>query len=261
MSESHEELLRKAKRLKQQTETAQKRRRREHKFSIFGRTQKQISDIHETARNTGGTIMWLYDHVAEPVITHPLSGAPFRWYKKLWTAYVYVKDQDGDESFSKQRAGTMVLATMVFLSMLPSILSVTAELIWDTSRMALSYRENEVLYLGKSQEIDPAGNVFSAQGCESIRCTDQTSIYFRIKPSLAHHIWSLNHNGNMFFPDFVAGGIQNDVNRCLVTNYGARWKFLVRNWDIYPQILSVDCSPVTEAEIEQAAEDNPLAAP
>ena len=84
----------------------------------------------------------------------------------------------------------------------------------------------------------------------SVNCTDQSSIYFRIKPSLAHDIWSLVRNHNVFFPDFVAAGIQNDVNKCHVIAYGARHRFFVRNWNMYPQILAVQCVPVTEAEIE-----------
>jgi hypothetical protein len=40
------------------------------------------------------------------------------------------------------------------------------------------------------------------------------------------------------------------VNKCHVIAYGARWKLLVRNWDMYPQILAVTCVPVTEDEIE-----------
>jgi hypothetical protein len=84
-------------------------------------------------------------------------------------------------------------------------------------------------------------------------------VYFRIEPSLAHHLWSLVRNRNIFFPEFVAAGIQNDVNKCSVIAYGARWKLLVRNWGMYPQILAVDCVPVTESEIE--AFERPLSAP
>lgn len=257
MGDTDDELLEKARRLKEHTDAAKSSARKRYKNSKIGKAQRHITDIHETYTEVTGTIGWIYSHVIEPVITHPWAGAPLRGYRVLWNKTVHVEDQDGDLLFSKQRAGTMVLATLVFLWMLPAILSGTVEFFWDTGRMATSYKYEEVWYLGKSQEIDPEGNIFSAQGCESIHCTDQTSIYFRIKPSLAHHLWSLYHNGNIFFPDFVAAGIQNDINKCKVTGYGVRWKFLVRNWDMYPQILSVDCSPVTEEEIkENISEEN-----
>lgn len=249
MSGPNEDLLRKAQKLKEQSDAAKKALNRKYKNSTAGKAHRHIDDMRQTYAAVTGTVGWLYDNVIEPFIKHPWVGAPFRLYADIWHAYAYVEDKDGDEVFSKRRGGIMVLATLVFLWMLPSFLAGTAEFIIDTSRMATSWKEKEVWYLGKSQEIDPEGNVFSAQGCESIQCSDQTSIYFRIKPSLAHHLWSLYNNGNIFFPDFVAAGIQNDINKCTVTGYGVRWKFLVRNWDVYPQILSVDCVPLTETEI------------
>lgn len=254
MSDSHDDMLKRAEKLKQRTEANKKDRKRKHKRSTFGQAEQNIKDIHETYTSVTGTIGWLYQNVISPVFTHPWVGKPFQWYRALWERVVNVKDKDGDDVFSKQRAGTMVIATLIGLYLLPAFIGGTVEFVWDTGRMATTYKYQETWYLGKSQEIDAKGNVFSAQGCESIRCTDQTSIYFRIKPSVAHHLWSLYHNKNIFFPDYVAAGIQNDINKCKVTGYGVRWKFLVRNWDVYPQILSVDCAPLTEAEIRKAEE-------
>ena len=253
---ANDDLLQKAQKIKERSEAARKSRKQKQKNSKFGKTQKQIEDIHETYTEVTGTIGWLFSNIIEPVITHPWVRAPFGFYKELWSKVVHIEDKDGDITFSKRRAGTMVLCTLAFLWLLPTLISGTAEFVWDSARMATTYKKDEIWYLGKSQEIHPDSNVFSAQGCESIHCSDQTSIYFRIKPSLAHHLWSLYHNGNIFFPDFVSAGIQNDINRCKVTGYGVRWKFLVRNWDVYPQILSVDCAPVTEGEIEAASESN-----
>lgn len=254
MPGSREDLLKKAEKLKARTAANEKNRRRKNKNSTIGQAQKHITDVHKTYTATIGTIGWLYENVISPVVTHPWFGKPFQWYRALWERAVFIEDADGDFAFSKKRAGSMVIATLVALYLLPAFIGGTVEFAWDTGRMATTYKYQETWYLGKSQEIDAQGNVFSAQGCESIRCSDQTSIYFRIKPSLAHHMWSLYHNGNVFFPDFVAAGIQNDINKCQVTGYGVRWKFLVRNWDVYPQILSVDCSPLTEDEIKQADE-------
>lgn len=251
----NDDLLRKAQKLKERSDAAKKTMNRKYKNSAAGKAQRHLEDMRETYTVVTGTVGWIYNNVIEPFIKHRWVGAPFRLYADIWHAYAYVEDKDGDEVFSKRRGGTMVLATLVFLWLLPSIVAGTVEFAVDTSRMATSWKEKEIWYLGKSQEIDPAGNVFSAQGCGSIQCSDQTSIYFRIKPSLAHHLWSLYTNGNIFFPDFVAAGIQNDINKCTVTGYGVRWKFLVRNWDVYPQILSVDCVPLTETEIVGGAEE------
>ncbi|MCB9974689.1 MAG: hypothetical protein H6856_03540 [Rhodospirillales bacterium] len=255
---SAEDLLARARKLQQQSESLSEKKRLKEKRSTVGQISRQVSDTVETYNQVTGTIGWLYQNVFYPVATHPWAGAPFRLYRKIWNNVVYEVDKDGDRIFVKKRGGIMVLCTLAFLWMLPGILWVTTELLWDSSRMLTNYHRNEILYLGKSQEIDPIGNIFSAQGCEQIRCTDQTSIYFRIKPSLAHHIWSLWHNGNIFFPDFVTAGIQNDINKCTVTSYGSRGKFIMRNWDIYPQILALDCVPVSEADIKAfEADHNP----
>ncbi|MGH1375219.1 MAG: hypothetical protein ACRBCK_02625 [Alphaproteobacteria bacterium] len=252
MSKSQDDLLRKAKRIKERTKSVRQSTKEKQHDTGFHEAQKHISDIHKTYTQVTGTIGWIYNNVIYPVITHPWAGKPFQWYRALWNIVVYVPTNDNDTIFSKQRAGLLVLGTLTFLWMLPAIFNGTVEFVWDTSRMATTYKSKEVWYLGKSQEIDPAGNIFSAQGCESVECSDQTSIYFRIKPSLAHHLWSMYHNGNVFFPDYVAAGIQNDINKCEVTGYGVRWKFLVRNWDVYPQILAVNCTPLTEDDIKGA---------
>ena len=245
-----EDLLRRAEKLKARTAANKKRFKRKQKDSGAAHISRHVTDTVEAYNHVTGSVHWIYQNVIHPAVTHPWAGAPFRAYRSLWNKVVYVNDADGDPLFSKKRGGMMVLATLAFLYMLPAILAGTAELLWDTTRMVTNYREGEVLYLGRSQEIDPIGNVFSAQGCEQIRCTDQTGFYFRIKPSLAHHIWSLFNNGNIFFPDFVTAGIQNDINKCTVTSYGSRGKLIVRNWEIYPQILAVDCVPVSDADIE-----------
>ncbi len=250
MTTPEEELLQRAEKLQREAEAADKASSKKRK-AVMGGAQGHIEDIHETVVQVKGTIGWIYRHIIEPVVTHPWVRKPFLWYRKLWIAVVYKEGaEEGEEIFSKERAGLMVLFTLICLRLLPFFLSGAAEFVWDGSRMLMSYEEKQVWYLGKSQEIDPEGNVFSAQGCASIECSDQTSMYFRIKPSLMHHLWSLYHNQNMFFPDFVSGGIQNDINKCLVTGYGGRSKYLVRNWDVYPQILSVECAPLTQEDIQ-----------
>lgn len=248
--DSAEDLLRRARKLQENTESISEKRRLKEKRSGIGQISRQVSDTVETYNQVTGTISWLYSNVLYPFVSHPWVGAPFRFYRRLWNKFTYTTDKDGDRFFVKKRGGVMVLVTLAFLWLLPGIISVTAELVWDTSRMMTSYHEKDIIYLGRSQEIDPKANIFSAQGCEQIRCTDQTGFYFRIKPSLAHHIWSLWHNGNIFFPDFVTAGIQNDINKCTVTSYGSRGKLIVRNWEIYPQILAVDCVPVSESDIK-----------
>jgi hypothetical protein len=259
MSDADDELLERAEKLKTLSGAAKKSAKRRRKDSSAEKAREHIEDIQETYQQTTAGLSWFYNKIFLPVSRHPWWGALFRTYGRLWKSAVYIDpDGDGEEDFSKKRALMMIVATGLFLYMLPALLYGTLEFMTDSIRMLTTYKKDEIWYLGKSQEIDPEGNVFTAQGCATIECSDQTSIYFRIKPSLAHHLWSLWHNGNIFFPDFVAAGIQNDINKCTVTRYGLRWKFLVRNWDVYPQILSVTCIPVTEDEIRTAPQENRL---
>jgi len=249
MANDENDLLKRAERLKKSTADAKKSSRRGSK-NAFDEASGHLSDIHKAFTQIKGTIGWIYSNIIDPIISHPWIGKPFQWYRRLWEKVVYIGGSESEQIFSKKRAGIMVICTLLFLKLLPMIFYGTVEFVWDSSRMLISYKSEEIFYLGKSQEIDSEGNVFSAQGCELIECSDQSSMYFRIKPSLAHHLWSFYHNGNVFFPDFVAAGIQNDINKCKVTGYGSRSKFMVRNWDVYPQILSVNCIPLTEEDIQ-----------
>jgi len=249
-SPESEQLLRDAERLQRTLQATEDSLRRKHKQTAAAGVERQVTSVHQAFVQTVAAAQWIWANVISPVVTHPWLGALFRWYGRVWRRIVYRLDADGDPQFSKSRAGGMVIATAIALWFLPAFLGGLVELVWDTAWMTTTYHSDETWYLGKSQELDHVNNVFSAQGCASVNCSDQTSIYFRIKPSLAHHVWSLVRNHNVFFPEFIAAGIQNDVNKCHVIAYGARWKLLVRNWDMYPQILAVDCVPVTEGEIE-----------
>ena len=243
-------LLRDAERLKRTVEATEDEIRRTHKKTAAASVGRHVTSMHDAGLRAFAGARWLWSDVLVPIATHRWVGAVFRWYGRLWRKVAYRRDADGDPQLSKSRASAMVAGTLVALWFLPAFVAGTLGFVWDLGWMATTYRSNETWYLGKSEELDYINNVFSAQGCASVNCTDQTSIYFRIEPSLAHHLWSLVRNRNIFFPEFVAAGIQNDVNKCHVSAYGARWKLLVRNWGMYPQILSVECVPVTEGEIE-----------
>jgi hypothetical protein len=245
-----DELLRAAERLQRSVGATEDELKRKQKNTAAASVGRHVTSVHEAGVRAVAGASWLWSNVLVPIAKHPWLGAVFRWYGRLWRKAVYRRDADGDPQFSKRRASAMVAGTAVALWFLPAFVVGTLGFVSDAVWMATTYRSNETWYLGKSEELDYIDNVFSAQGCASVNCTDQTSIYFRIEPSLAHHLWSLVRNGNIFFPEFVAAGIQNDVNKCHVIAYGTRWTFLVRNWDMYPQILAVDCVPVTEDEIE-----------
>jgi hypothetical protein len=248
---SFEDLLREAKSAVNDIDSDRKAKEKGHDQSTIGKLSKQVSTMHSIFNQVASAGIWAYQNVIDPVVSSRILGWPFRTYGKLWNWAVYKDGEDGEPVFSKRNAGLLLCATLAAGFNASAIVGTTAETAWDTAWMATTTR-TETWYLGKSQEIYPDANIFSTQGCETVRCSDQNSIYFRIKPSLAHHVRNLVHNGSVFYSDFVAAAIPNDTNRCEVTYYGTRQNMFVRGFNIYPQILSVECSPLSAADIEAA---------
>ena len=85
MSKANDDLLEKARLIREKSEAAGTTARKKYKKSKVGKAQKHITDIHETYVEVTGTIGWLYNNIIEPIITHPLTGWPFRTYQKIWT--------------------------------------------------------------------------------------------------------------------------------------------------------------------------------
>ncbi|MEC7028188.1 MAG: hypothetical protein VXW91_00840 [Pseudomonadota bacterium] len=241
---SFEDLLRDAKAAIGEVDNERKALKDAHNASAIGQISKQVTAIHKTFNQVSQAGMWVYNNIIDPVVSSGVIGWPFRTYGKLWNWAVYKEDAEGERIFSKRNAGLMLCATLAAGLNVGPIMTNTAELAWDTAWMATTTR-TETWYLGQSQEIYPDSNIFSTRGCESITCSDQDSIYFRIKPSIAHNIRSLVQDGSFFYSDFVAAAIPNDTNSCEVTYYGTRAKTFVRGFDIYPQILNVECSPLS----------------
>lgn len=163
-------------------------------------------------------------------------------YRKLWDWYV--RDKNG--SFSRIRGGTLIAMTIASLFIVYQLLFVT----FDTALYVTTARVNEVVYLSNAQEISADDNLHSAQGCvidpnaEEFSCDASASLYFRIKPSLFNHLWSLTHEGSLFLPDYVAAPIAPGWQECTITSYGIRVKFFMRAWDLYPELLAAECREI-----------------
>lgn len=107
-------------------------------------------------------------------------------------------------------------------------------------------KRDEIVYLTNSQEILPHENEHSVQGCHGLPCTDQNSIYFRIRATNFNEAWSILSGRGLFFPDYVAASVPVAVSRCKITSYGLRIKLLMRGLDIYPDLLQTECSLLNE---------------
>lgn len=153
------------------------------------------------------------------------------WYKKLWVKYTHNKYDE----FVYKRGVAMAVATVATLIIIPSIIC----LVLQTTYYWTTYKK-ETIYLIQSEEIYPDNNVWAVRGCYTQSCDSESSLYFRIRPSLFHHIWNLLHNGSIFLPDTIGSSVPTGLTQCEVISYGVRMRFTMM-FNIYPSILKITC--------------------
>lgn len=166
----------------------------------------------------------------------------FRFYKGAWSRNVYSNDEYGNRFFRPVNALVFIIGTFILWSLIGTAINLT----YYSTLYALTNNTHELIYMTNSQEVDSDNDIFSAQGCESLPCNQDTAIYFRIQATLFNHLYNYWHEGSMFYSDFVAASIPPTVTKCKVTSYGFRFKLLMRNSEIYPYLLSAECSPVLD---------------
>ena len=133
----------------------------------------------------------------------------------------------------------MVLATAAVLYLVTPVLYFG----YEVGLYAFT-QKNETIYLTNAQELDPEGDVHAVRGCEALPCSEANTVYFRVRPTLFTHLHSLLDHGDVFYPDRTASVVAPGVNECQVKSYGVRLKFLMRRWDIYPDLLDAVCQPM-----------------
>lgn len=182
-----------------------------------------VSDWYH--RHAHGPLSWIVRTIA----------AIGRWYRdSIWMRFA--ENKDGKRT-AKRMAGT-IAATLLVLWMLPSIFLAT----WQASLMLFTF-ERETVYLTAAEEVDPSGDIHAIRGCRAIPCNESDSIYFRVRPTWMHDIYSLWTRGSVFYPDYVASVVAPGVNKCEVSSYGIRIRALMRGWDIFPEMLDASCTP------------------
>ena len=153
------------------------------------------------------------------------------WYKKLWVRFTHNKYDE----FVYKRGVAMTAATLAALIIIPTFIF----LIFQTSYYWMTYKK-ESIYLTQSEEIYPDDNIWGVRGCHTQNCDSDSSLYFRIKPSLFHHIWNILHNGSIFLPDTIGSSVPTGLTQCEVISYGIRMRVLMM-FNIYPSILKITC--------------------
>ncbi len=136
----------------------------------------------------------------------------------------------------------MAAATVAALIIIPSFIL----LILQTAYYLTTYKK-ESIYLIQSEEIYPDDNIWGVRGCHTRQCDSESSLYFRIKPSLFHHLWNLGHNGTIFLPDTIGSSVPTGLTQCEVISYGIRMRVTMM-FNIYPSILKINCEGHNDLE-------------
>lgn len=216
-----------------------------HARSWTGRTQYNLTALHRFLFQFVLAASWVYSYVLRPIARVLFKPARWVWhlYRLLWDKAVYYEDAYQNRQFSKTRAGIFLLLSGVFAWFIavPAVVFIFHAIIYFGT-----VKRDEIVYLTNSQEILPHENEHSVQGCHALPCTDQNSIYFRIRASNFNETWSILSGHGLFFPDYVAASVPVAVSRCKITSYGLRIKLLMRGLDIYPDLLQTECTPLTE---------------
>lgn len=231
--------------LKKKLEERADERAKVHSRSWTGRTQHNLTALHKFLFQLVQALAWIYSHILRPVARVLFKPVTWLWhlYRLLWDKAVYYEDTRQERQFSKTRAGIFLALSAAFAWYLfiPAIVFLFHAVLYVTT-----VNRDEVVYLTNSQEILPHENEHSVQGCHALPCTDQNSLYFRIRASNFNEVWSILNGRGLFFPDYVAASVPVAVSRCKITSYGLRIKFLMRGFDIYPDLLQTECSPLSE---------------
>lgn len=223
--------------------------KKQYDQSAVGRFHKEAGLWMRFWETFSSAIQWLYKKLLYPISWR--LWRVFKWsmtrYRNLWLYITYKKDQYGVMQFSRMRGGIAIIATVVAIYTFYGVSIIAATLPW----YLFTVKHNEVLYLSNHSAVEghdrarvKINDVYEITGCESLDCSDQDSVSFRVEASWFNEAWSLVHNGALYYPDYVAAAVSPVVNRCTITSYGVRKKFLVRYWELHPDILQVRCLPV-----------------
>ena len=218
--------------------------------SDLGRAHRELSALGRFWSQFVRSCGWIYLQLIAPItwrIYRFLRWA-FARYRALWARSVYAKDAYGDPEFSKARGGIMILATIAACYVVYGAATVAATLPWYLATV----RHDEQLYLSNSQNLSSSQTggqeIHEVYGCETLPCTEQNTVTFRVRSTWFNEIWSVLHHASLFYPGYVAAAVSPVLNRCVITSYGVRKKFLVRAWELYPDLVQVECMPTDAGE-------------
>lgn len=162
---------------------------------------------------------------------------------KIWNKFSYTKDENGEDIFSKKRAGIVLTATFALAALAPTILSGTVNMTVDSAKMLTTMRTESVYLHSPNTHMD---NTYSVKGCETAgKCDIDDVVYYNIETSGMKNLWSLFNKGSLYVPKRIVGTISPDSNnKCEVKIYGAHYENLMEQFDVHPELLDISCEQV-----------------
>lgn len=155
----------------------------------------------------------------------------FSWYKRLWIKFTYNKYGE----LVYKRVLAMVAGTFAALVIIPAVIGFVFQVGYYLTTV-----KTETVYLIQSEQIYPDENIWGVRGCYTHNCESSSSVYFRIKPGIFHHMWSLSDNGHFFLPDALGASVPTGLTECEVVSYGIRTRIMMM-FNVYPNILKITC--------------------
>jgi hypothetical protein len=243
------DLLEQMRRARETQEKIERDRTKVKSESRIERMSEDLNMFHRFILQVIAACQWSFWNVGVP--TWKVVRWPFwkllKQYRRLWSLVVYRRDEFENLRFSKVRAGAFLTSTVIFVWF---FLWPLTFFVGETVSYGLTAKVNETIYLHNSQEIDSENNIHSVQGATRLPLDENDTIYFRIEGTLFNHLWSLVHGHGLFYSDYVSATVPPGLNICTTTSYGFRLKLLMRNWEIYPHLLSATCSPVNGEDLK-----------
>jgi len=191
------------------------------------------------------SVMW--NDWAQPVAErlNPVFQRIWDWYKIIFARFGYVDGANGGRVFSQRRAAVVVagLAALTIAAPLFTIRVIipeTFQAIYDGTM--LFSLENDTLYLGRPDLVDPDRELYQVMGCRDISQCDggENTIYYRLRPNLILNVKYWFTLFEPYDPAEIAGAMVSELNECSIQYYGRRVKAL--RW--YPYIINATCRPV-----------------
>lgn len=242
------EIQKQIRELKERTEKRDFERGRDRSRSRIEQVNEDVGIFYRFWVQLAMAAFWVWQNILRPISMFFWKIAKFVFgiYRRLWSFFVYKRNEYGDLVFSKVRAGIFLIIS------LPLILT-SGSIAVDSSIYALTQHHNETVYLfNASDNSFNDKDEFSITGCEfkevdpsvGFECDDRDTVYFRVSPSWIEHFYSLVHNHDIFYAENIGAVVAPGWNICNVSSWYIRLKFLYRNTGVYPKLLRASCRPV-----------------